>query len=47
MEKFVCLPIGNTGGMALTWFLREFGMSGESYASLDRLAETAMPGATA
>ncbi|PKM38858.1 MAG: hypothetical protein CVV04_13055 [Firmicutes bacterium HGW-Firmicutes-9] len=42
--KYVCLPIGNTGGMALTWFLREFGMSGENYASLDRLAEMAAPG---
>ena len=43
-ERFVCLPIGNTGGMALTWFLREFGLRGEDYASLDRLAETAVPG---
>ena len=42
--RFVCLPIGNTGGMALTWFLREFGLRGEDYASLDRLAETAVPG---
>ena len=41
--QFVCLPIGNTGGMALTWFLREFGMRGEDYASLDRLAEEAAP----
>ena len=43
-DRFVCLPIGNTGGMALTWFLREFGLRGEDYASLDRLAETAVPG---
>ena len=43
-ERFVCLPIGNTGGMALTWFLREFGLRGEDYAALDRLAETAVPG---
>lgn len=42
-DEFVCLPIGNTGGMALTWFLREFGLRGEDYASLDRLAETAAP----
>ena len=42
--KFVCLPIGNTGGMALTWFLREFGLRGEDYASLDRIAENAVPG---
>ena len=43
-NQFVCLPIGNTGGMALTWFLREFGMRGEDYASLDRLASAAQPG---
>lgn len=43
-DQFVCLPIGNTGGMALTWFLREFGLRGEDYASLDRLAATAAPG---
>ncbi len=43
--QFVCLPIGNTGGMALTWFLREFGARGEDYAALDRLAESAAPGA--
>lgn len=42
-DQFVCLPLGNTGGMALTWFLREFGMRGEDYASLDRLAEAAAP----
>lgn len=42
-DQFVCLPIGNTGGMALTWFLREFGMRGEDYAALDRLAEEAAP----
>lgn len=41
--QFVCLPIGNTGGMALTWFLREFGMRGEDYAALDRLAQAAAP----
>ena len=43
-DQFVCLPIGNTGGMALTWFLREFGLRGEDYAALDRLAATAEPG---
>lgn len=42
--RFVVLPIGNTGGMALTWFLREFGLRGEDYAALDRLAESAQPG---
>ena len=41
--QYVCLPIGNTGGMALTWFLREFGLRGEDYAALDRLAESAAP----
>ncbi len=43
-DQFVCLPIGNTGGMSLTWFLREFGKRGEDYAALDRLAEEAEPG---
>lgn len=43
-EQFVCLPIGNTGGLSLTWFLREFGTHGEDYAALDRLAATAAPG---
>ena len=42
--KFVCLPIGNTGGLSLTWFLREFGARGEDYLALDRLAETSTPG---
>ena len=42
--RFVCLPIGSTGGMSLTWFLREFGTRGEDYAALDRFAESAEPG---
>jgi xylulokinase len=42
--KFVCLPIGNTGGMALTWFLREFGLRGEDYASFDRACGNGEPG---
>ncbi len=43
-EQYICLPIGSTGGMALTWFLREFGGDGEDYAALDRLAEQSVPG---
>ena len=42
--QFVCLPIGNTGGLSVSWFLREFGMRQEDYLALDRLAERAMPG---
>lgn len=42
--QYVCLPIGNTGGLSLTWFLREFGARGEDFAALDRLAESAVPG---
>jgi len=43
-DQYVCLPIGNTGGMSLTWFLREFGKRGEDYAALDRLSQEAEAG---
>lgn len=37
-DTFLYLPIGNTAGMALKWFRREFGQPGETYAALDALA---------
>ena len=39
--RYLYLPIGNTAGMALKWFRREFGRAGEDYAALDALCATA------
>lgn len=42
--RYLYLPIGNTAGMALKWFRREFGRAGEDYAALDALCATAPAG---
>ncbi len=42
--KYLLLPIGNTGGMSLTWFRDRF-CPGEDYAALDRMALASPPGA--
>ncbi len=45
-NRYLLLPIGNTGGMSLTWFRDQFcrDLDG-SYDSLSRLAQNAPPGA--
>ena len=42
--KYMLLPIGNTGGMSLTWFRDRF-CPGTDYGSLCRMAQSAPPGA--
>jgi len=42
--QYLCLPIGNAGGLSLAWFLRAFGLPGEDYAALDALASEARAG---
>lgn len=37
--QFLYLPIGNTAGMALKWFRREFAMPGEDFMQFDELAQ--------
>ena len=42
--QYLYLPIGNTAGMALKWFRREFSQPGEDYEALDELAGAVPPG---
>lgn len=42
--EYMVLPIGNTGGMSLTWFRNSF-CPGVSYSELSRMAQNAPPGA--
>lgn len=42
--EYLYLPIGNTAGMSLKWFHREFGRPAEDYAALDALAASVPAG---